>query len=60
MKLISIIGTNSKNSTNRKLLQYMVNHFADKCDIEIIEIKDIPVFNKPANKVVPEIVKEIA
>lgn len=60
MKLISIVGTNSKNSTNRKLLQYMVNHFADKCDIEIIEIKDIPVFNKPANKVVPEIVKEIA
>ncbi|MFI3632889.1 NADPH-dependent FMN reductase [Streptococcus parauberis] len=60
MKLISIVGTNSKNSTNRKLLQYMINHFADKCDIEIIEIKDIPVFNKPANKVVPEIVKEIA
>ena len=60
MKLIGLIGTNSKSSTNRKLLQYMKKHFADKVDIELVEIKDIPTFNKPANKVIPEIVKEIA
>ncbi|MGT2845276.1 NADPH-dependent FMN reductase [Streptococcus hongkongensis] len=60
MKLIGLIGTNSSRSTNRKLLQYMEKHFADKVDIELIEIKDIPTFNKPANKVIPEIVKEIA
>lgn len=60
MKLIGLIGTNSKSSTNRKLLQYMKKHFADKVDIELVEIKDIPTFNKPANKVIPEIVKDIA
>ena len=56
IKLIAIVGTNSKRSTNRQLLQYMQKHFADKAEIELVEIKDIPVFNKPADKQVPEAV----
>ena len=59
IKLIAIVGTNSKRSTNRQLLQYMQKHFADKAEIELVEIKDIPVFNKPADKQVPEAVLEI-
>ena len=59
-KLIAIVGTNSKRSTNRKLLQYMQKHFADKAAIELVEIKDIPLFNKPADKKLPTIVMEIA
>ena len=50
VKLIAIVGTNSKRSTNRQLLQYMQKHFADKAEIELLEIKDIPVFNKPAGQ----------
>lgn len=53
MKLIGIVGTNSAESTNRKLLQYMQSHLADKAEIELVEVKDIPVFNKPADKKVP-------
>lgn len=60
MKLIGIVGTNSAESTNRKLLQYMQSHLADKAEIELVEVKDIPVFNKPADKKVPEKVTEIA
>ena len=60
MKLIGLVGTNSKKSTNRQLLQYMQKHFADKADIELLEIKDIPIFNKPANKKVPEQLLKIA
>lgn len=60
MKLIGLVGTNSAKSTNRQLLQYMQKHFADKAEIELIEIKDIPVFNKPADKKVPELVLKIA
>jgi len=59
IKLIAIVGTNSKRSTNRQLLQYMQKHFADKAEIELVEIKDIPVFNKPADKQVPEAVLDI-
>lgn len=53
LKLIAIVGTNSKRSTNRQLLQYMQKHFTDKAEIELVEIKAIPVFNKPADKQVP-------
>ncbi|MFM0877548.1 NADPH-dependent FMN reductase [Streptococcus suis] len=59
MKLLGLIGTNSARSTNRKLLQYIEQHFADKADIELVEIKDLPVFNKPANRELPESVKEL-
>ena len=59
-KFIALVGTNSQRSTNRTLLQYMQKHFADKVEIELVEIKDIPLFNKPANKQVPELVTEIA
>lgn len=60
LKLIAIVGTNSKRSTNRQLLQYMQKHFAEKAEIELVEIKDIPVFNKPADKQVPDEILEIA
>ncbi|MBZ2115698.1 NADPH-dependent FMN reductase [Streptococcus gordonii] len=60
LKLIAIVGTNSKRSTNRQLLQYMSKHFADKAEIVLVEIKDIPMFNKPADRSVPELVSEIA
>jgi len=54
LKLIAIVGTNSKRSTNRQLLQYMQKHFADKAEIEL------PVFNKPADKQIPAEATEIA
>ena len=60
LKFIGLVGTNSKKSTNRQLLQYMQKHFADKAEIELIEIKDLPIFKKPSDMQVPEIVKEIA
>lgn len=59
-KFIGIVGTNSDHSTNRQLLQFMKNHFSSKAEIEIVEIKDIPVFNKPENKDIPEIVQAMA
>lgn len=53
MKLAGIVGTNSDRSTNRKLLQFMAKHFADKADIEVLEIKDLPAFNEPEDKAAP-------
>ena len=47
---IGLVGTNSDHSTNRQLLQFIQKHFSDKANIELVEIKDFPVFNKPADK----------
>ena len=53
MKLVAIVGTNSGRSTNRKLLKFMAKHFADKADIEVLEIKDLPAFDEPEDKIAP-------
>ena len=60
LNLIGIVGTNSKESTNRLLLKYMQKHFADKANIELIEVDNIPLFNKPADMQVPEVITAIA
>jgi fumarate reductase flavoprotein subunit len=44
-KLIGLVGSNAKQSYNRKLLQFMATHFADLVDIQVEEIMDIPLFN---------------
>ncbi|AVK63589.1 NADPH-dependent FMN reductase [Lactobacillus sp. CBA3606] len=59
-KFIAIAGTNSDQSTNRQLLQFMQTHFADQAQIDLVEIKALPMFNKPADKQVPAAVKTIA
>ena len=60
MKLIALVGTNSAASTNRKLLQFMATHFSEKAEIELVEITDLPMFNKPATRQLPEAVLELA
>lgn len=59
-KYVAIVGTNSNQSTNRKLLYFIKDYFKNEADIEIIEIKEFPIFNKPDNKELPDIVKEVA
>ena len=53
MRLVAIVGTNSDRSTNRKLLKFMQKHFSDKADIEVLEIKQLPAFNEPEDKLAP-------
>ncbi|CAJ1229342.1 FMN reductase [Levilactobacillus zymae] len=52
-KFVAMVGTNAKVSTNRTLLQFMKQHFADQAEIELMEIADLPLFNKPENSPVP-------
>ena len=60
MKLIGLVGSNSKKSTNRILLQYMQRHFTEGVEIKLIEIKEFPMFNKPASMKLPDTVQEIS
>lgn len=60
VKLIGLVGTNSDQSTNRQLLQYMEEHFKEQAEIEVVEIKQLPFFNKPEEMKVPRVVQELA
>lgn len=44
MKLVGIVGSISEKSYNRKLLQFMANNYKNLADIEVLEIKDVPMF----------------
>lgn len=46
MKLVAIVGSNAEKSYNRMLLQFMQRQFKIKCEIELLEIKDVPMFNQ--------------
>lgn len=55
-KLIGLVGTNSDRSTNRQLLQFMAKHYVEHAEIELVEIKHLPLWNKPENyTVLPEV-----
>lgn len=60
IKLLGIVGTNSDNSTNRKLLQFIQRYFSEKAEIELIEIKDLPIFVKDKSIELPSIIKEMS
>ena len=45
MKLVGIVGSNSNHSYNRMLLQYIQTRYADQFELELLEIKDVPMFN---------------
>lgn len=46
MKLVGIVGSNSDQSYNRLLMKYIAVHNADLFDLEILDTKDIPLFNQ--------------
>lgn len=46
MKFVAIVGSNAEQSYNRMLLQFMQKHFKVQCEIELLEIKDVPMFNQ--------------
>ncbi|MQS76316.1 NADPH-dependent FMN reductase [Companilactobacillus halodurans] len=59
-KFIAIVGSNSKKSTNRELLQYMKQHFQTSAEIELVEIKGLPLYKKTPDQFVPQRAKDIA
>lgn len=60
MKYLAIVGTNSDESTNRMLLQFMQKHFSSEAEIELYEIKDLPAFMEPEDSDVPKKVEELS
>ncbi len=59
-KIIGLVGTNSTQSTNRQLLAFMKKQFKQEAEIELMEIKDLPLFNKPADYTVSPMIQKMA
>ncbi|MBP1915141.1 NAD(P)H-dependent FMN reductase [Lederbergia galactosidilyticus] len=46
MKLVGIVGSNADFSYNHQLLNYIAHNFKTLVDVEVVDIKDVPMFNQ--------------
>lgn len=59
-KIIGICGSLRKNSYNKCILEYMADNTVDELDIQLVSIKDFPLFNQDIEEEgVPFSVKEV-
>lgn len=58
-KIVGLVGTNSKISTNRMLLEYIEAQFFYKVQLDIVEIKDVPLIDYRIGDEIPEVVQDI-
>ncbi|CCI82527.1 NADPH-dependent FMN reductase [Lactobacillus hominis] len=58
MKLLAIVGSNADHSYNRDLLHFIQKHFENRYDIELAEVRDLPMFKEGMQE--PESVKNLA
>ena len=58
MKILAIVGSNADHSYKRDLLKFIKKHFTGKYDIELAEVRDLPMFKEGFTKV-PESVEAL-
>lgn len=58
MKIAAIAGSNANHSYNRMLLEFMARHFSED-DIDVIDIRQVPMFNEDYKGKIPEVVADI-
>ncbi|NJE32934.1 NADPH-dependent oxidoreductase [Lactobacillus agilis] len=46
MKFVGIVGSIAEQSYNKMLLAYIAKHYQELAEIEILDIKDVPIFNE--------------
>ncbi|MGN7384263.1 NADPH-dependent FMN reductase [Paenibacillus sp. SAFN-117] len=58
MKIVAIVGSIRKESYNRKLAEYVQKRYQAKMDIEVLNIKDLPMFSEDIENDPPSEVKQ--
>lgn len=59
MKIRVIVGSISKGSNNMKIGKFLVDRYKDRLDIEILDIKDMPMYNMDIELDPPQIVLDV-
>ncbi|WP_071131181.1 NAD(P)H-dependent oxidoreductase [Enterococcus timonensis] len=60
MKIVGIVGSNAELSYNRKLLEFIEKNYYQKFDLEILEIKDVPMFNQSEDATNSQVIQRLA
>ncbi len=59
MKIVAIVGSNRKESYNKKLAVYVQRRYQMNVEIEILPIEQLPMYNQDDELNPPSIVNEI-
>ncbi|MGX9136377.1 NADPH-dependent FMN reductase [Rummeliibacillus sp. JY-2-4R] len=56
MKVVAIVGSIRKESYNMMLAKFVQKHFADKFDLEILSLNELPMYNQDIENEAPQVV----
>lgn len=59
MKYVGIVGSNADISYNRYLLNFIKKQYSDLFELDIVEIKDIPMFNQDNDQTNSQPIQEL-
>ncbi|MDN7245295.1 NADPH-dependent FMN reductase [Planococcus shenhongbingii] len=58
MKVVAIVGSVREDSYNKKLAKYVQKRYADKFDLEILDLSGLPLYNQDIENNPPEAVTD--
>lgn len=59
MKVVAIVGSNRKESYNKKITAFMQKRYTDKVEIEILPLENLPMYNEDEELNPPAVVTDI-
>lgn len=59
MRLVGIIGNNATESTNRTLMRFLAEHVRDRAEVDVAEIRPIPLFKDSPGLTAPDPVRDL-
>ncbi|WP_010301964.1 NADPH-dependent FMN reductase [Kurthia senegalensis] len=58
MKIVGIVGSVRKQSFNKMLANYVATRFADKFELDVLTLEDLPLYNQDIENEAPQAVKQ--
>lgn len=59
MKIAAIAGSNANHSYNRMLLEFIADQYRDTDDFDVIDIRNVPMFNENYKGKAPKVISEL-
>ncbi|MET3698590.1 NAD(P)H-dependent FMN reductase [Bacillus oleivorans] len=59
MKIAAMVGSNRKDSYNKKIAKYIQKRYADQIEVEILPIDQLPMYNQDDELDPPAVVKDL-
>lgn len=59
LKIAAIAGSNANHSYNRMLLEFIAKQYQDTDEVDVIDIRDVPMFNENYKGRVPKVIADL-